>query len=107
MNRIKELRLKNKISQTKLAKALNVHQTAVSQWEQGRTSPDMETLPKIADFFGVSTDYILCRDNKSDITFDDFTFAMYNEAKDLTDEDKAALLNMAKLLKKKVEETKE
>lgn len=37
MNKIKELRVKRKISQQKLAAALNVHQTAISQWETGRT----------------------------------------------------------------------
>ena len=36
----------------------------------------------------------------NNITFDDFTFAMYEETKDLTDEQKEALLNMAKMLKK-------
>lgn len=59
MNRIKELRNQRKISQLKLAKELNVHQTAVSQWEQNRTSPDSQLLPDIAAYFGVSVDYLL------------------------------------------------
>ena len=59
MNRIKELRTQRKISQLKLAKELNVHQTAVSQWEQNRTSPDSQLLPEIASYFGVSVDYLL------------------------------------------------
>lgn len=59
MNRIKELRNQRKISQLKLAKELNVHQTAVSQWEQNRTSPDSQLLPDIASYFGVSVDYLL------------------------------------------------
>lgn len=59
MNRIKELRKSNNVSQEKLAKALNVHQTAVSQWEQGRTRPDNQLLSDIALYFGVSIDYLL------------------------------------------------
>ena len=59
MNRIIELRTQRKISQLKLAKELNVHQTAVSQWEQNRTSPDSQLLPDIASYFGVSIDYLL------------------------------------------------
>lgn len=59
MNRIKQLRKEKNISQGKLAKILNVHQTAVSQWEQGRTTPDSQLLPAIASFFNVSTDYLL------------------------------------------------
>lgn len=63
MNIIYELRKSKNISQQKLAKFLNVHQTAVSQWEKGRTMPDIETLKKLSDFFGVSTDYILGNEN--------------------------------------------
>ncbi|MGI5848819.1 MAG: LexA family protein [Christensenellales bacterium] len=59
MNRIRELRIYNGLSQDALAKILNVHQTAVSQWEKGRTTPDIEVLPKIAQHFNVSVDYLL------------------------------------------------
>lgn len=64
MNKIKELRVSHNLSQQKLANILNVHQTAVSQWEKGRTCPDMEILKKIADFFNVSVDYLLGREEK-------------------------------------------
>ena len=47
MNRIYELRKQNGLSQQKLAEILNVHQTAVSQWEKGRTNPDMSILQAI------------------------------------------------------------
>ncbi len=57
--KLKNLRKKKKLSQTEMAKILNVHQTAVSQWEKGRTTPDMQTLIKIADYFNVSIDYLL------------------------------------------------
>ena len=59
MNRIKSLRLEAKITQQDLAKALNVHQTAVSQWETGRTNPDMSVVTMLADHFNISTDYLL------------------------------------------------
>lgn len=59
MNIIKELRKSRKLSQKDLAEKLNVHQTAVSQWEQNRTMPDIEMIKKLADFFEVTTDYIL------------------------------------------------
>lgn len=65
-------------------------------------------LIKLSELFNVSIDYLLGRTNekktpsgRTDITFDDFTYAMYNESKELTNEDKAALLNMARLLKKR------
>ncbi|MGN1250748.1 MAG: LexA family protein [Candidatus Spyradocola sp.] len=60
---IREMRLKKGISQKELAAKLHVHQTAVSQWENGRTSPDNELLSKIADVFDISVDYLLGREN--------------------------------------------
>ena len=62
LNRIKELRKKHNLSQYKLAEMLNVHQTAISQWETGRTNPDIATAKKIADIFKTTTDYIFGRD---------------------------------------------
>lgn len=61
MNNIKLLRVKNGLKQEELGKAVNVTQTAVSQWEKGRKSPDKETAIALADFFGVSLDFLLGR----------------------------------------------
>lgn len=61
MNRIRELRKERNMNQTEFAKALNVHQTAVSQWETEKTVPDIENMKVVADYFGVSLDYLLCR----------------------------------------------
>lgn len=54
-NRIKELRIKNKVTQEELAKALQVSAQAVSKWENGG-SPDLELVPTIATYFNVTTD---------------------------------------------------
>ncbi len=59
MNTIKELRLQRGLSQAALARQVQVHQTAVSQWEKGRTSPDGATLRRLAGVFGVSVDYLM------------------------------------------------
>ena len=56
MNRIKELRKARKISQCKLAEMLNVHQTAISQWETGRTNPDIATA---IFYYNILTEYCL------------------------------------------------
>ena len=42
------------LNQSDLAKAIHVTQSAVSQWETGRTQPDMQQIYILADFFGVS-----------------------------------------------------
>ena len=61
MNRIKELRRSKNLSQMELAQKVDVHQTAVSQWESGKTNPDMSTAMRLADIFEVSIDYLLGR----------------------------------------------
>ncbi|MBE5756729.1 MAG: helix-turn-helix transcriptional regulator [Clostridiales bacterium] len=57
--RIKELRVENKLNQGKLAEILGVKQSCVSKWERGETLPDIEMLISIAEAFSVSTDYLL------------------------------------------------
>ncbi len=59
MTIIKDLRLKRGITQRELASLCNVHQTAVSQWEKGRTLPDKNALIKLSDIFGVSIDTLM------------------------------------------------
>ena len=52
------LRKQKGITQEQLACALNVSPQAVSKWETNTSQPDTQTLPLIADFFGVSIDYL-------------------------------------------------
>lgn len=58
-DKIKYLRRKKKLTQSQLAKELNVTAQAVSKWEKGLSNPDIETIIKISEFFGVTTDYLL------------------------------------------------
>ena len=53
---LKRLRERAGISQTSLARALGVRQSTVAMWENGKNNPGYETLLRIADFFGVTTD---------------------------------------------------
>lgn len=57
--KIKELRKAQDITQEKLADYLNISYQAVSKWENGLALPDITLLPKLANFFGVSTDELL------------------------------------------------
>lgn len=58
-NNIKMLRVKRGLSQEALASKMHVHQTAVSQWENGRANPDTQMSKNLADFFNVTIDYLL------------------------------------------------
>ena len=53
------LRRKNKMTQQDLAKKINYSDKAVSRWENGEVLPDVETLAKIADVYGVPLSRIL------------------------------------------------
>lgn len=59
--RIKYLREKYNISQIEFAKKIGVSNAVLSRYESGDRKPDYETLQVIADFFEVSTDYLLGR----------------------------------------------
>ena len=52
-------RKKNKISQEKLAKELNVSRSTVAMWENNSNEPDNKTIVKIANILNISTDTLL------------------------------------------------
>ena len=56
--RIMALRKEKSISQTELAKRLNVSRQAVSKWEQGTSSPDTERLIQLAEILGTEVEYL-------------------------------------------------
>lgn len=56
--RIMALRKEKNISQTELAKRLNVSRQAVSKWEQGISSPDTERLIQLAEILGTEVEYL-------------------------------------------------
>ena len=61
--KFKELRKERNLSQLDLTKQLKIARTTYNGYETGRSEPDLQTLCQIADFYGVSLDY-LC-DHKS------------------------------------------
>ena len=59
--RLQKLRKMRNISQLKLALDLNMNQNSISRYETGEREADYATLIAIADYFGVSVDYLLGR----------------------------------------------
>ena len=57
--RLKELRLDKKMRQADLAKILHIAFNTISSWERGNSAPNIDELKIIAEFFEVSTDYLL------------------------------------------------
>lgn len=63
MNLVK-LRKENKKSQQDIAKLLNITQASYSRYENNQSEPDLNTLIKLADFYGVSLDYLCGHETK-------------------------------------------
>ena len=62
---IRKLRLSRGLNQVEFAAMLGVSKQCVSNWENDNVMPSVEMLIKIADFFKVTTDFMLGRDEKS------------------------------------------
>lgn len=63
-DKIKELRMNRpqKTSQSVVANAIGVDRTTYSKYETGDSEPDFENVKKLADFYGVTVDYLLGRE---------------------------------------------
>lgn len=66
-NNLKTLRESKGYTQLSLQMKTGIEQALLSKYENGDRIPPTETLIKLADFFGVSIDYILCRTNNPEI----------------------------------------
>lgn len=59
MKNLKKLRTQENLSQQKLADILHISQQSVHKYENNITSPDIETLMHMADYFNTSIDYLV------------------------------------------------
>lgn len=59
--KLKELRLEKSLTQIELAKIFNTSNATINRYEKNVNEPDSETITKLADFFNVTTDYLLDR----------------------------------------------
>ena len=60
-NRLRDLREDRDIPQRDIAALLSVHQTTYSDYELGKLNIPVNVLHTLADYYGVSIDYLLCR----------------------------------------------
>ena len=62
MHRLRELREARNLSQADIARALNISRQSYNFYENDKRDPDTQTLKALADFFNVTIDYLLGRD---------------------------------------------
>lgn len=88
------MRIQKGISQTELAKRINMHNTHISRYERGESVPSSQALKALADCLGVSTDY-LYDGNEEDAAVADFHdrdfLRIFKEAENLEEKDKEVL----------------
>jgi len=63
--RLTQLRKKTKMTQEQISKKLGIHRGTYANYEANKREPDYKTLQKLADLFGVTTDYLLGRVDSS------------------------------------------
>ncbi len=61
--RLKELRIEKNVSQSELAKVVNMSKMAISHWESGHSEPSIAQLKELSKFFCVSVDYLIGNTN--------------------------------------------
>lgn len=64
---IKKLRQSSNLNQVCLARKLGVTKQSISNWENGNIMPSIDMLIRLAEIFGVTTDYLLGLNDKHDL----------------------------------------
>lgn len=123
-NVLRALRKQHNMTQSELASALRVAESAVSMWELGRRRPDHEMMEAIADYFNVDMNYLFGKTNVPNafqaqlivkdrtgkigeiggprqISDDDLQFALWHGDSDMTGEDLRAVKEYAEFLQQR------
>ncbi|MEE1223686.1 MAG: helix-turn-helix transcriptional regulator [Clostridia bacterium] len=100
---LKELRAQKKITQSDMANLLNIKRQTYSAYERGVSFPDIVSLTKIADFFDVTTDYLLGykKDTSSKMVHSDKTQSLLESYSDLSEEELKKVIEYIEFLKTK------
>lgn len=104
MNRLKQLRQEKKLLQSDIAKIINKTDRAVGQYEREERDPGSKTWTTLADYFGVSLDYLLGKSDTRNYDKDEqeFRFAYHKEIEGLTEQEIIDALRFYKEMKKRV-----
>lgn len=113
IDRVLQLAKEKGISQAFICGKLGLRRTYLSDVRLGKDSLPNDRLAIIADILDTTPEYLKGETDvkektpaEADVTFDDFTYAMYGESRELTEDDKNMLLDMARMLKKRQQEGK-
>ena len=109
-HRLKSLRMQKALSQSDVADKIGIHKINYGRYERGESKPTTDTLSKLSDVFGVSTDFLL-EGLETDAVVADIAdrdlVAMFAKIETLSDKDKEVVKTLidAFLKKKEIENT--
>lgn len=109
MNRLRELRKEKRLSLIELADDVHINKSSIARFEIGEVEMKADTLKLFADYFNVTTDYLLGNTDErtpSTTSLDNVDFAFYNQHGIVSDEDKEEIESFIKFIKSKNETTK-
>ncbi len=99
MKNLTLLRKQKGISQNKLGLEVGLANNTICQYESGRRVPDVSTLILLADYFGVSTDYLLDRQSPEESPLTETKQSLIEKIKSLPDEQATVVLGIVEHLK--------
>ena len=97
-NRIKQLREEKGLKQEELAKVLSVAPSTIGMYERDEREPNDSITLKLAEYFEVSTDYLLGKTDIRNIEHE-FNFAYHKETEGLSDDEIREALEFYKMVK--------
>lgn len=109
-DRLIKLRKELNLTQEELAQKIGYTRTAISAWEIGRNEPSNADTIKLAEYFGVSTDYLLGKSdvrNPEKVDIDKADVAFASGIKGLNETNKMIIKNTIEALLAKQEKDKE
>ena len=98
---IKKLRKEKGLTQQELANIVGITATGVSYWESGNAVPNTETLNKLANYFGVTVNFLLGVKDKIEMEDNSRTAILFRKAEQVDPKEKEILFlsNRAKKIK--------
>lgn len=106
MLRLREIRLNRSLTQKEVAESIGCTVGAYSKYETGDRDPSITTLKRLADFYGVSVDYLIGRDMVEMESLTVYEKDLVNESRKASDFARKSTLEILELLNKNGEKNK-
>ena len=109
MNNLRSLRKEKRLTLIELSQKVNINKTSIARYETGEVEMKADVLQMFANFFNVSTDYLLGKTNDRTPVetpsspkeqLQGIKLALYDQVEDLTDDQAQQVLDIIKIIKK-------